>query len=375
MGLNLNIGRIVFHTTIKKGMDKPYFVEPSQVKQIAGRAGRLSSKYKVGQVTAWQEADLAYIRSVMDWELVPVPRAGIFPSVQQIEVFSEQLRLMWQDQNEQAASDADSNLVPSQEEEEEEEEQEEASATLSVPSQVNEKNVRLSDVLGRFTEASQLDGRFFLCDHESMNLVGNWLHTIPLTLADRFIFSNAPVSTRDLVSMNMLYQFAATYALGRPVALNVRLAHRSPKDVMELGMLLTKHNVLDLYIWLSFRFPKYFVERDLALSQKLHAVKNIQLSLDSTLVQAKYSHSEDYIKLRTKHMERSVDGLPPQGYGSVRDATRDMLKNIAPELLAVFPTLLEEQGDSQGAAASSKYSKKSSDSRGTSNGRKKTLAR
>jgi len=179
-----------------------------------------------------------------------------------------------------------------------------------------------------------------------MNLVSNWLHTVPLTLADRFVFSNAPVSTRDLVSMNMLYQFAATYALRRPVALNVRLTHKSPKDVVELGVLLTKHNVLDLYIWLSFRFPKYFVERELALSQKQHAVKNIQRSLDSTLVQAKYSHSQDYIKLRTKHMERSVDGLPPVAFGSVRSATRDMLKTISPELLAVFPTLMEEQGDS-----------------------------
>ena len=28
--------------------------DPSSVKQIAGRAGRLSSNYKVGVVTAWQ---------------------------------------------------------------------------------------------------------------------------------------------------------------------------------------------------------------------------------------------------------------------------------------------------------------------------------
>lgn len=28
--------------------------DPSSIKQIAGRAGRLSSAYKVGEVTAWQ---------------------------------------------------------------------------------------------------------------------------------------------------------------------------------------------------------------------------------------------------------------------------------------------------------------------------------
>ena len=362
MGLNLNIGRIIFHTTIKKGMEVPYFVEPSHVKQIAGRAGRLSSKYQVGQVSAWQEADLAYVRAVLDWELPPVPRAGIFPSVQQIEVFSEQLRLMSEEEYGKAAIDATDAADA-------DEEMSSVAFSPAAPSPVraplNQKSVRLSDVLGRFTEASQLDGRFFLCDHDSMNLVSNWLHTIPLTLADRFVFSNAPVSTRDMVSMNMLYQFAATYATGRPVALNVRLTHRSPKDVLELGMLLTKHNVLDLYIWLSFRFPKYFVERELALSQKQHAVKNIQLSLDSTLVQAKYSHSQDYIKLRTKHMERSVDGLPPVSFGSVRGATHDILKTIAEEHLAVFPTLMEEQGDSEDSVASNRYANKSPDDKKT----------
>ena len=364
MGLNLNIGRVIFHTTIKKGEDAAYFVEPSQVKQIAGRAGRLSSKYKVGYVTAWQEADLAYIRAVMQWDVQALDRAGIFPSVQQIEIFSEQLRKMGEEDRAAAAvsvaeADADLDhdaLKPTGTGKKSKKTQAAAFAsTITAPtSPVNEKNIRLSAVLDRFTQASQLDGRFFLCDHENMNLVGNWLHTVPLTLADRFVFSNAPVSTRDQVSMHMLYQFAATYAQGRPVALNVRLAHRLPKDVEELGVLLTKHNVLDLYIWLSFRFPKYFVERELALSQKKHAVQNIQLSLEGSLVQAKYSHSADYIKTRTKLIARSVDGLPPASFGSVHHSTREILKAVAPDVLAVFPHLVEEMGDKDGPTSATK---------------------
>ena len=55
MGLNLNIRRVVFHTVVKRGGGKSaYWVDPSSVKQIAGRAGRLSSNYKIGEVTAWQ---------------------------------------------------------------------------------------------------------------------------------------------------------------------------------------------------------------------------------------------------------------------------------------------------------------------------------
>ena len=92
MGLNLNIKRVIFHTTLKsRGKSRSYFVEPSQVKQIGGRAGRKSSNYEYGEVTAWQEVDLAYIRAVMGNDVPEIEAAGIFPSVSQIELFSHHL--------------------------------------------------------------------------------------------------------------------------------------------------------------------------------------------------------------------------------------------------------------------------------------------
>ena len=54
MGLNLNIKRLVFHTVTKMtnlnvgfGLD---LLSPSSVKQIGGRAGRMSSDYKIGML-------------------------------------------------------------------------------------------------------------------------------------------------------------------------------------------------------------------------------------------------------------------------------------------------------------------------------------
>jgi hypothetical protein len=49
-----------------------------------------------------------------------------------------------------------------------------------------------------------------------------------------------------------------------------------PKDVVELSDLCTKHNIIDLYLWLSNRFPAHFVERELALLQKEVAIALIQ---------------------------------------------------------------------------------------------------
>jgi len=91
------------------------------------------------------------------------------------------------------------------------------------------ENIRLASLLERFVELSKMDGRFYLCDHQDMIVISNWLHSIPLTLAERFTFANAPVSLRDTLSVNVLYQFAATYALRRPVALNIRLSRQKPR--------------------------------------------------------------------------------------------------------------------------------------------------
>ena len=38
--------------------------------------------------------------------------------------------------------------------------------------------------------------------------------------------------------------------------------------MIELTELCTKHNIVDLYLWLSNRFPGSFVERDIVVKHK-----------------------------------------------------------------------------------------------------------
>ena len=176
-------------------------------------------------------------------------------------------------------------------------------------------------------------------------MTSNWLHSVPLTLSERFIFANAPVNTNDSLNMVMLYQFAATYSQRRPVALNVRLVRDKPKDVQELAQLCSKHNALDLYIWLAQRFPKYFVEKDRCLEQKTHAVKLIEASLDTPeLTQAAFSHSLEYMNIRKRLMESTLDGLPPVNFGDVRTSTRAFLSKLEPEIRELYPRMEEEGG-------------------------------
>ena len=376
MGLNLNIRRVVFHTTVKReGGKKTYWVDPSSVKQIGGRAGRLSSNYKQGEVTAWQEADLMYIRSVMSWEIPPIPAAGIFPSVEQVERFSQQLEKAAATQRDMEAqsaplggaddpdADADSDSDWKRPDTDAAAVQPaaavtaattattvaatvatavdaESAATLPVP---RGDSTRLASLLERFVEVARVDGRYYLCDHQDMIIISNWLHTVPLTLAERFTFANAPVSLRDNLSTGILYQFAASYALRRPVALNIRLPRQKPRDILEFSDLCTKHNILDLYLWLSLRYPEYFVEKDLCEEKKAHAIAMIEGSLDLPSLQQKFSHSREYQTVRENMLAGTPDALPPLEYGDVRQTMRELLANVDMQQLYTFPHLKEEE--------------------------------
>lgn len=385
MGLNLNIRRIIFHTILKNSYDSTStsgisWVDPSTVKQIAGRAGRLSSNYKIGEVTAWQDSDLSYVRAVMKWDIPQIKSAGLRPTVAQIELFSNHLTKVNAQRLEDESRmingiDADSTTATDTTTDTATDTNDSVSnsstvthpaVVATITSESGDSNDRvvitatqvdsakiasLGFLIERFIEISQMDGKYFLCDSESLITISNWLHTIPLSLVDRFTFANAPASARDHLVMPLLYGFATAYAMKKPVALNVRLPTSKPRDFIELADLCAKHNAIDLYLWLSLRFPKYFVERDVALLVKDHAVNLIQSCLDSSTLSQEYSHSAKYIKMRNDLLKRS-DGSPPHEYGKeIRTSTREILKTLHNDNLLVFPHKDKEGGGGSGGDA------------------------
>ena len=156
------------------------------------------------------------------------------------------------------------------------EDEEEASSAVN-------NNRKLSDVLSQFMTSARVveNGLFFTCRHDDIASLSNRLHevTAPMAITDAFSFCMAPVRANDQLSFSMLSQFADAWARGKPTALNIRFPPKPPKSVVELSDLCTKHNIVDLYLWLSNRFPGNFVEREMALRQKAFAIALIQESL------------------------------------------------------------------------------------------------
>jgi hypothetical protein len=152
-----------------------------------------------------------------------------------------------------------------------------------------------------------------------------------------FQFSNAPINSRDPMCARMIYHYAAQYALHRPVALSVHLPRTAPEDVNALSDVCMKHSIIDLYIWLSFRFPDLFVEREEALKLKAIAIQMIESALESSLGQMRFSHEDEYRLLREKVYASNGDSYPPLSFGEVRQVTQQLLKLKPPSELCSFP--------------------------------------
>ncbi|XP_023735497.1 DExH-box ATP-dependent RNA helicase DExH18, mitochondrial [Lactuca sativa] len=210
MGLNLNIRRIVFYSLSKYNGDKIVPVPPSQVKQIAGRAGRRGSIYPDGLTTTLHLDDLDYLIECLQKEFDEITKVGLFPFFEQVELFAGQIA-----------------------------------------------DITFSQLLQKFSENCRLDGCYFLCKHDHIKKVANMLEKVEgLSLEDRFNFCFAPVNIRDPKAMYHLLRFAQSYSMNVPVSLAMGVPKFSARNDMELLDLESKHQVVSMYLWLSNHFKE-----------------------------------------------------------------------------------------------------------------------
>uniref|UniRef100_H3H1H3 RNA helicase n=2 Tax=Phytophthora ramorum TaxID=164328 RepID=H3H1H3_PHYRM len=238
MGLNLNIRRVVF-ATVKKysgGGGGMIDIPASLAKQIAGRAGRYGSDFPSGEATCLLEEDLEYLKSSYDEVPTPLTSAGLFPSSEQMEEFAKQLPGI----------------------------------------------TDLADLVDKYVMLARLDGDYFMCNHQDMKDAATLLRDTELTLSDRFMFCMSPVSLRNPLARKVFLEYARAHSLGQSVKLDIYLPKYPPRTAEALGDVEIKAKIIDLYLWLSFRFEDTFVEKDLALELKIRVLELVEQGLVNT---------------------------------------------------------------------------------------------
>ncbi|KAM7406255.1 hypothetical protein PAMP_000643 [Pampus punctatissimus] len=240
MGLNLSIKRIIFNSIVKpnvneKGEKQMETISTSQALQIAGRAGRFSSKFKEGEVTTMYRDDLPVLKEILSHSVDPIETAGLHPTAEQIEMFAYHL-----------------------------------------------PDATLSNLIDIFVSLSQVDGMYFVCNIDDFKFLADMIQHIPLNLRSRYVFCTAPINKKQPFVCTSFLKFARQFSRDEPLTFDWICRHVNwplapPKNIKDLVHLEAVHDVLDLYLWLSYRFMDMFPDTGL--------VREIQRELDDIIQQ------------------------------------------------------------------------------------------
>ncbi|XP_004521178.1 ATP-dependent RNA helicase SUV3 homolog, mitochondrial [Ceratitis capitata] len=222
MGLNLSIRRIIFYSIIKpsmneKGEKEIDTISISAALQIAGRAGRYRTQWEHGYVTTFRSEDLQTLRKLLSQKPEPLKQAGLHPTADQIELYAYHL----------------------------------PKSTLS----------NLMDIFVNLCTVD--DSLYFMCNIEDFKFLAEMIEHVPLPLRARYVFCCSPINKKMPFVCSMFLKIARQYSRNEPITFdfitrNCGWPFALPKTIIDLMHLESVFDVMDLYLWLSYRFMDLF---------------------------------------------------------------------------------------------------------------------
>ncbi|CAH2091801.1 unnamed protein product [Euphydryas editha] len=281
LGINLSIRRIIFYSLIKpvvnedgdKEMD---VISISQALQIAGRAGRYGSAWETGHVTTFKPEDLATLKGLLAQPPEPVAQAGLHPTAEQMELYAYHL----------------------------------PHATLS----------SLMDIFVHLCTVD--DSLYFMCNTEGFKFLAEMIQHVPLPLRARYVFCCAPINNKLPFVCATFLKMVRQYSRNEPLTRNwmrnvVDWPLPSPKTIMDLVHLEAVFDVLELYLWLSYRFPDMFPDVKL--------VREMETELDAIIQQGIFQITR--LLRNSEQVLRSEPEMSELGRGKKMGNTHTQVKS------------------------------------------------
>jgi ATP-dependent RNA helicase SUPV3L1/SUV3 len=216
MGLNMPIQRIVMTTTVKYNGYEEEEIAAALAKQIAGRAGRYGV-HEEGFVAGYDDETHEVMRSLMKEKVPPVPSSGfaVAPSLEQLHRIS------------------------------------------SVTGETS-----LVKLLKRFVHNIDVpDGFFYPRITEEQNERAEWLDTLPLSVAEKFMLSLVPISTRVPTLQSAWEHWSLSLAKKKVCRLQPHPQSLFWQNLQEVEDTCRMYSA---YAWLGYREPGYFPSIELA---------------------------------------------------------------------------------------------------------------
>ncbi|XP_035508285.1 ATP-dependent RNA helicase SUPV3L1, mitochondrial [Morone saxatilis] len=306
MGLNLSIKRIIFNSLVKpnineKGEKQMETISTSQALQISGRAGRFSSIFKDGEVTTMHRDDLPVLKEILKHSVDPIETAGLHPTAEQIEMFAYHL-----------------------------------------------PDATLSNLIDIFVSLSQVDGMYFVCNIDDFKFLADMIQHIPLNLRSRYVFCTAPINRKQLFVCTSFLKFARQFSRDEPLTFDWICRHihwplPPPKNIKDLVHLEAVHDVLDLYLWLSYRFMDMFPDTVMvrAIQQKLDDIIQEGVRNITRLIRATDPPVTDLLQKQSKRHNKTVSRSQKGQKGDSKEKESSLAYRLIKDGL-LTPHLLQE---------------------------------
>jgi ATP-dependent RNA helicase SUPV3L1/SUV3 len=210
MGLNMPIARIVMTTAVKYNGYEEEEISAALAKQIAGRAGRYGV-HEEGFVAGYDDDTHEVMRALMKEKIPPVPASGfaVAPSLEQLHRIS--------------SVTAETSLVK---------------------------------LLRRFVHNIDVpDGFFYPRITEEQNERAEWLDTLPLSVAEKFMLSLVPISSRVPMLQSAWEHWALSLAKKKVSRLTPHPDGLLWKNLQEVEDTCRMYSA---YAWLGYREPEFF---------------------------------------------------------------------------------------------------------------------
>lgn len=257
--MNLPISRIVMTTTVKfNGVDEEE-ISAALARQIAGRAGRYGV-HEEGFVAGYDDDTHEVMRSLLKEKIPQVGTSGfaVAPSIEQLHRI--------------ASVTGETSLVK---------------------------------LLKRFVHNIDVPDGFFyprITDEQSERAL--WLDTLTLSLAEKFMLSLVPISTKVPTLQSAWEHWS--YSLAKKKICKLQ-PHPNDLLVQNLQEVEDTCRMYSAYAWLSYRVPEYFPS--IVLAQEL--ARSASERVDSIL------HAQN-AAARKKHGGAAKSGAHKQGGGKRR---------------------------------------------------------
>ena len=246
MGLNMPIQRIVMTTTVKFNGVEEEEISASLARQIAGRAGRYGV-HEEGLVAGYDDETHEVMRALLKEKIPPLSATGfpVAPSLEHLHRI--------------------------------------ASVT---------GETQLAKLLKRFMHNIDVpDGFFYPRITEEQSERALWLDTLPLSVAEKFMLSLVPVSTKVPSLQRAWEQWAHALAKKKISKLHPEQGELQWRNLQEVEDTCRLYSA---YAWLSYRLPEYFPSVELAQELAREASERVDAILHAQNAASRKKHDKKF---------------------------------------------------------------------------------